>query len=310
MASQRPWTLLDLRRDLPALYDQVHEKNALEPPAITFWSTFCEIWAQTKPYVFSISQQIPPDSDPNAPGRLRRIDFSHDAYDKKSNYVRFPLYYVEGKGAHASNKEIEKVEGQGFNACEGYVNSTRGRTSVAHCLCVVGTRARAFRYSSKSWSPLWGEEGDVDLDQYIDAATPESVKIWNALNTIMATCGVTMASPEDMPIKPPPSSAGVLRSNTSTNTFGSRLPTYGRAPQEPVAGSSTIVPRHGGDQQRQQMVAEALFAQQAYSRLIGQGCSPEQAFELLVQQHISLNPTLSKESAQAGIRGRLGYQGT
>lgn len=193
-------TIARSRVDLLPLYHTVKQPGALEWQAIRFWSTFCEVWGGTQGFVTSISAQLPPSEDPRAAERLRRIDFSVDAFDAR-HLARFSLFYAEGKGQYASQEEKEYVESQAFNACRGYANSTS--TEVVSCMCVVGTRARLFQFvrSTMTWGPMWGEDTDdpeQSLEYYIDADHPGSKEIWRALNTIRDTCGKQLASSSQM----------------------------------------------------------------------------------------------------------------
>lgn len=200
MAATSQWTLACCRVNLPPLYDLVHERGAYEWQTIQFWTAVLTAWAKDKDIASEITSQVPPDSDPTAPERLRRVDFSVDVYDRGNQYHRFPLLYVEGKGAYASPSEKDRVEAQALDACEIYAKSSRGHTTNINCLCVIGTGARAFQYRGNppGLAAMWGEEGNLDFSQYIDANDPRGTLIWRAFNPMHDTSGIDIARDSDL----------------------------------------------------------------------------------------------------------------
>ena len=131
--------------------------------------------------------------------KLRRVDFSVHVYDRNAGYRESLLMFFEGKGQYARNDAKEAVEGQGFNACQTYVSSDRAASTTVNCLCVIGTIARAFQLlPGPIWRPFFGDDGEVNFSQYIDADDPQSKKIWSALNEMIASANINAARPVDM----------------------------------------------------------------------------------------------------------------
>lgn len=203
MSSARPWNLRSCRVNLSPLYEAAQEHVAHEWQANNFWVAVLEAWAFQNNVAVHTKSQAAPDPDPASREKLHRVDFLLSVYELQRGFREIPLIFVEGKGHYASKEEQEKVEGQGFDACQSYIQSRRNSINRISCLCTVGTKARAFEYKlgirgNYVWTAMWGKDGDVDFKEYIDAGDQNSITIWKALDSILTSSGIQAATPAEI----------------------------------------------------------------------------------------------------------------
>ena len=180
------WAVVDARNDLITLYNETNAEGAMEWQAIKFWHAFLEAWKDHSGKAITITDQSPPDQDPNSEYRLRRIDVIVDGYTNQEK-KRFTILIVEVKGAHVNRSEYRTVEDQAQGACEAYLNAPGNMTTMIYAMCAVGTHCRMFRYTGNfDWEPMWGEDTEYDRGEYIDAADrTKGSLVWRALNVML-----------------------------------------------------------------------------------------------------------------------------
>lgn len=180
------WAVVEARNDLPTLYNKANAESAMEWQAIAFWHAFLEAWRDHSGKAITITDQSPPDEDPNSEYRLRRIDVIVDGYALKGK-KRFTILIIEVKGAHVNRSEYQRVEIQARGACEAYFNAPGTETTMIYAMCAVGTRCRMFRYTADlDWEPMWGDDTEFDSTQYIDAADKtKGLLVWRALSGML-----------------------------------------------------------------------------------------------------------------------------
>ncbi|KAF2158349.1 hypothetical protein M409DRAFT_61737 [Zasmidium cellare ATCC 36951] len=194
------WTLHTITEAATDAYTAMMQPRAGENLVRDFVDEVIDAFIEQSPYALRRKAEQPPDLNVFSEHRKKRVDIILNSFINQ-NKTRFVLIFTELKkppvrGRNPETTDIVTVEQQAYDACKAYIDSPDCPVSLVFAWCVVGPLSRMFKYApdtANTWESLWGTQKAYDFTQYIDAARPESIRIFNTFNAILSSHPVELA---------------------------------------------------------------------------------------------------------------------